>query len=252
MAGRRPAGSAEDPPHGRFADLVPELGQFTVHPAVSPGRVLPREPQYQVADLLAGPWAAWPVRIRPLALDQAAVPGQQRARCDEPMGAQHGGQQPGERRQDRSVGPVRLGPGDLTPEHCDLMTEDHDLRVLGRLAAAEQYQPAKDPDRDQVEQTKSHEPRSWRNLLLRPNRRSQHLRRALKRYRASATHLTNGRHDSMASRAGSAFQTFLTFAGTPNMPTGYTEVSATVVHRLRSTLTSPNCLASVSTTTRAD
>src|ERR1035438_3172471 len=71
----------------------------------------------------------------------------------------------------------------LTPEHCDLMTEDHDLRVLGHLAPAEQYLPAKDPDRDQVEQTKSHEPRSWRNLLLRPNRRSQHLRRVLKRYK---------------------------------------------------------------------
>jgi hypothetical protein len=60
------------------------------------------------------------------------------------VGAQHGWQLPGERRQDRPVGPVRLGPGDLTPEHCDLMTQDHDLRVLGRLAAVEQDQPAKD------------------------------------------------------------------------------------------------------------
>ncbi len=48
--------------------------------------------------------------------------------------------------------------GDLTPEHRDLMTQHHDLGVLGRLA--EQHQQAKDPDRDQVEQTKSHEPRS--------------------------------------------------------------------------------------------
>jgi hypothetical protein len=38
----------------------------------------------------------------------------------------------------RAVGPVRLRPGDLTPEHRDLMTEQHDLRVLGRPAAAEQ------------------------------------------------------------------------------------------------------------------
>jgi hypothetical protein len=44
------------------------------------------------------------------------------------------------------------------------MTEHHDLRVLGRLAAAEQHKPAEYLDRDQVEQTKSHEPRSWRNL----------------------------------------------------------------------------------------
>ncbi len=74
------------------------------------------------------------------------------------MSAQHGWKQPGQRRQDRPVGPVRRGPGDLTPEHRDLMTEHHDLRMLGRLAAAEQHQPAKDPDHDQVEQSKRHEP----------------------------------------------------------------------------------------------
>jgi hypothetical protein len=43
-------------------------------------------------------------------------------------------------------------------QHRDLMTENHDLRVFRRLAAAQQHQPAEDPDRDQVEQTKSHEP----------------------------------------------------------------------------------------------
>ena len=161
--GRPAPPGAQDPPHGRFADLVAEPAQFAVHSAVSPGRVLPRQPQHQVADLLAGPRAAWPVGIRPLAFDQAAVPGQQRARCDEPVGAQHGRQQPGQRRQDRPVGPVRLRPGDLTPEHRDLMTEHHDLRILGRLAAAQQQQPAEDPDHDQVEQAKRHKPRSCPN-----------------------------------------------------------------------------------------
>jgi hypothetical protein len=47
-----------------------------------------------------------------------------------------------------AVGPVRLGPGDLTAEHRDLMTENHDLRILGRMAVAEQHQPAEDPDHD--------------------------------------------------------------------------------------------------------
>jgi hypothetical protein len=80
-----------------------------------------------------------------------AVPGQQRARSDEPVGTQHGWQQPGQRCQDRPVGPVRLRAGDLSPQHRDLMTEHHDLRILRRLAAAQQHQPAKDPDHDQVE-----------------------------------------------------------------------------------------------------
>jgi hypothetical protein len=66
------------------------------------------------------------------------VPGQQRARRDQPVGAQHGWQQPGQRRQHRPVGPVRLRPGDLAPEHRGLMAEHHDLRILGRLAATQQ------------------------------------------------------------------------------------------------------------------
>ena len=173
---------AQDPPHRRLADPVAEPAQFAVHPAVSPGRVFPRQPQHQVADLRAGPRPAWPVRVRPPVCDQLAVPGQQRPRRDEPVGTQHGRKQPGQCRQDRPVGPVRLGPGDLTAEHRDLMTEHQDLRVLGRLAAPKQNQPGKNPDRDQVEQAKRHKPRSCRNRLIGPNRRSQHLRRVLKRY----------------------------------------------------------------------
>ena len=61
------------------------------------------------------------------------------------------------------------------PQHSDFMTEHHDLRVLGRLAAAEQHQPAEDLDHDQVEQAKGHRPRSCRNQLIRPNRRSLYL-----------------------------------------------------------------------------
>jgi hypothetical protein len=52
------------------------------------------------------------------------------------MDAQHGWKQPGHCCQDDTVGPVGLGPGDLTPEHRDLVTEHQDLGVLGRLAAA--------------------------------------------------------------------------------------------------------------------
>jgi hypothetical protein len=67
--------------------------------------------------------------MRPFACDQAAVPGQQRARRDEPMAAQHSWQQPGQRCQDCAVGPVGLGPGGLTAEYIDFMAEHHDLLV---------------------------------------------------------------------------------------------------------------------------
>jgi hypothetical protein len=57
------------------------------------------------------------------------------------MGAQHGWKQPCQCCQDGAVGPVWLGPGDLTAEHSDLVTEHHDLGVFAGLAAAEQRQP---------------------------------------------------------------------------------------------------------------
>jgi hypothetical protein len=92
------------------------------------------------------------------------------------MRVQHSRQQLGQRCQDCPVGPVRLRPCGLAPQHHDLMTEHHDLRILGRLAAAKQRQPAKDPDHDQIQEAKGHEPRSCPSLLIRPNRRSQHFR----------------------------------------------------------------------------
>ncbi len=53
---------------------------------------------------------------------------------------------------------IRRAVASMTWRPSDLMAEHHDLRVLGRLAAAQQHQPAKDPDRDQVEQAKSQTP----------------------------------------------------------------------------------------------
>jgi len=55
MAGCRPVTPGpQDPPHGRLADQVTESAQLAMHPAVSPGGVLLRQPQHQVADLRAG------------------------------------------------------------------------------------------------------------------------------------------------------------------------------------------------------
>jgi len=71
---------------------------------------------------------------------------------------------------------------DLTPEHRDLMTEHHDLGLLGRLAATQQHKPAEDPDRDQVGQPKSHDWRSCRSMLIRAKLQVTDLRGVLTRY----------------------------------------------------------------------
>lgn len=74
------------------------------------------------------------------------------------MAAQPGGQQPGQRGQDRPVGPVEPGPGDLTTQDGEFVAEDQDLGVLRRLAAAEQLQPAKGPDDGEVQESDRHSP----------------------------------------------------------------------------------------------
>jgi Cysteine-rich secretory protein family len=184
------AAGAEDPPDRRRTDLVAEAGQFTVHAAVAPRGVLRRQPQRQVADVRASPRAARPARIGPLTSDQAAVPGQQGSRRDQSAAPQRGGQQPSQGCQDRAIGPVRPGTGYLAAQHHHLMAQHHhlmaqhqDLRVLGRLAAAQQDQPAEHPDRDQVQQTDRHERRACPTWPPTTNRSSAALRRVLEQLR---------------------------------------------------------------------
>jgi hypothetical protein len=101
------------------------------------------------------------------------VPGQQRARRDQAMAPQPGGQQPGQRGQDRPVGPVQPRPGDLTAQNRDLVAEDQDLGVLRRPASAQQEQPAKYPDDGEVQESDRPRPRSCLITISGPNRRSR-------------------------------------------------------------------------------
>jgi hypothetical protein len=52
------------------------------------------------------------------------------------------------------------------------MAQHGDLGILRRLAAAEQEQPAKDPDDDEIQKSDRHRPRSCLITVSRPNRRS--------------------------------------------------------------------------------
>src|ERR1039458_6358394 len=62
------------------------------------------------------------------------------------------------------------------------MAQHHDLGVLRRLAAAQQKQPAKDPDQGEVQKSKRHRPRSFLITVGGPTRRSQMLLGVLERY----------------------------------------------------------------------
>ena len=149
-------GSSARSPHRRDSRGGP------VHPASggTPGRVLRRKPQHQVADLLADRRAAWPRRISPLAGDQTAVPCQQGSGGHDPVQPQAPGQQPGQGGEHGTVSPVRPRARDLTVQDSDLMPQYEDLRVLDGVTARQQRQPAEHTDHGQVDEANKHERRA--------------------------------------------------------------------------------------------
>jgi hypothetical protein len=83
-AGRRHAGLPQDLGDRRCRDAHADTGQLTDDPLVASTRVLTREPQHQLPDLLAdrGSTRA-PSRIRPPSPHKLAMPTQQGVRTDE-------------------------------------------------------------------------------------------------------------------------------------------------------------------------
>jgi hypothetical protein len=140
------------------------------------------------------------------------VPGEQRARRDQAVAAQPGRQEAGQCGQDRPVGPVQPGPGDLAAQNGDFVAENPDLGVLRRLAATEQLQPAKDPDDGEVQEPDRHSPRSCPITVSRPNRRSQPLHRVLEQYKSAV----NGQRPSAMTTNGSATPASVHPAGSEN------------------------------------
>ena len=121
-AGRRTdPGVAQDPPNCAGAHPVTEPDQLTLDAAVAPCWVLPSQPDHQLADLGVDRRATGPVRIRPLLLDQPAVPGQQRAWLHDPVPPQLARQQPGQSAQYRAVRPRQPRLRHLPAQHRDLV-----------------------------------------------------------------------------------------------------------------------------------
>jgi len=101
---QQPGSGGSSPPHP-----VPQAGQFAPDAPVAPARVLPRQLLHQRADLGRGRRPSRPVRVGPILTDQAPVPGQQCARCHDPVQPQLPWQQPCQGGDHGTVSPVRLG-----------------------------------------------------------------------------------------------------------------------------------------------
>jgi hypothetical protein len=95
----------QDAADGAGADVVSESGELALDAAVSPSRVLPCQPDDELAGLAVDARAARPVRVGPFSGDQASVPGQECGGGDEAVAAQLGRQDSGQGGQECPIGP---------------------------------------------------------------------------------------------------------------------------------------------------
>jgi hypothetical protein len=91
--------------------------------------------------------------------DKAGVPAQHSARRDDQSQSAElaARQQPGQRGQDRPVGPRQPRNLDLALERRDLMAQDQDLGVLSPVGPGKQRQPAEHAQHRQVRESQCHE-----------------------------------------------------------------------------------------------
>ena len=118
---RRELQRLQDPADGGRDDPIAELEQLALDSLVSPAVVLGSEPRDQSSDLGADWLPSRPVRVGPLAGDQAAVPAQDGTGGDQPVHPQPCRQELDQRGEDRAVGPVKPGPRMCPAQHGDLV-----------------------------------------------------------------------------------------------------------------------------------
>jgi hypothetical protein len=139
------AGVVQDLSHCAGRDLVAEADEFTLHAAVSPGRVLGRQVQNEPADLAGDRWPpGTPMWVGPVPGQELPMPAQQRGRGDEERRPPGAGEQSGQRRQQHPVRGPKIRAVDLTTQHRHLMAQYQQFDVLGATVAGELGQHLQD------------------------------------------------------------------------------------------------------------
>jgi hypothetical protein len=130
--------TVEDGANRGCRDLYPEAQHFSLDALVAPARVLPRQADDQLLDVLVergSPGSAsW---VGPGARDEAAVLAQQGPRLDEEAGPASPRQRAADRSQQGPIGRLQPGTWSLAAEHGELVAQDKDLKVLGGVTAGE-------------------------------------------------------------------------------------------------------------------
>jgi hypothetical protein len=150
-------GGVEDLPDRGGPDLVAESGEFAMNAAVSPDRVLGSQAQDQAAEPSGDGGSTGPgVRHRPAVGDELAVPPQDGSRGDEQPEAPADREQPGEGSDQGAISPAHPRARRAPLEHRELVAQDQDLDLLGRIGTGAQGRPAQQLGEHSIDQHQHH------------------------------------------------------------------------------------------------
>jgi hypothetical protein len=139
----------QDAADGGRSDTVANLEQLALDSLVSPAGILPGHALDQLSHGGGDGWASEAMWICPFSGDQATMPAQDCARCDQAMPPQRLRQPADERGEDRSIRPVHTRPLIRSTQDGNFVAQYQELDVLGRRRAAEQQQQVQQPQKDQ-------------------------------------------------------------------------------------------------------
>ena len=152
--------AAKNPADRACRDADPEPAKLALNADTSPAAVLSAESDDELDDLIAERGTSRTSQGSPpfpLATRELPVPAEQRLGRDEEAPPPPSGEQPAERREDRSVrGPVANAAMELTLQNPDLVAEHHQLDVLVQRCPPAVSQQTEDPARDEVAQAEGH------------------------------------------------------------------------------------------------
>ena len=146
-------------PHGGRCDCHAELHELAVDSAVSPLRILPRQPDDKAGDARDFRRASRPAPLARVVFlrCQPAVPGQQsRWRHGEDLGPAPARHKPRQRGEPGPIGRLVPHPVGVPPQYRILMPEHQQFGILRQVAAEHQDGQAEYPAREQVDDLEQH------------------------------------------------------------------------------------------------
>jgi hypothetical protein len=135
----------QDAAHRGGGEAVAEAEEFPSNALLAPARILTGQTQDSLAKAHRDRRSAGrAVRISPAPGDQISVPAQQRRRSHDEHAPRRAAQQPRQRGEKDSIGPVKIRSVSVAAEHGDLVAQDEDFDLLGSVTAQYQNQELED------------------------------------------------------------------------------------------------------------